>query len=462
MRVGIDFDNTIAGYDQRLRCRRATARGWVAPDFAASKRELRDCRAAARGRRDQVADAAGRGLRRAHGGSVPFPGRRSISCGAPRANLDRLIVSHKTRHSAYDPHRIDLRQAALRWLETQGFFDPAGFGLSARTRVLRGHPRAQDRAHRGARLRGLHRRPRRGVRPTRLSRRRSSASCSRPPTTDGCSERWFVCARAGTRSMGVSSDPCAAAMRAATRLRPSAERLAGAAVRCSCRRRAGGNNRLFRVETDAGDLRAQDLFPAGERPARSSGDGFNGARLPAPPRRDQVPRPIAADRRRRLCALRMDRGRAGGRPAPRAHRRRPRARPARSSACAAPPTRRASARLGSLPVRRRDLVARSSGARRRCGAPAPSTPSWPRSCGTLPPALQRRPRRRERAHARRPVALRCADRARAEAPQPLRFRLPQRPGAGETAVVFLDFEYFGWDDPVKVTSRLPPASRNGI
>ena len=41
MRVGIDFDNTIAGYDHVF-VAAAQARGWVAADFYGTKRELRD------------------------------------------------------------------------------------------------------------------------------------------------------------------------------------------------------------------------------------------------------------------------------------------------------------------------------------------------------------------------------------------------------------------------------------
>jgi hypothetical protein len=40
------------------------------------------------------------------------------------------IVSHKTRHAPYDPDRVDLRLAAINWMQSKGFFDVAGFGLA--------------------------------------------------------------------------------------------------------------------------------------------------------------------------------------------------------------------------------------------------------------------------------------------------------------------------------------------
>ena len=56
--------------------------------------------------------------------AMPFPGRDRISSRRARdVTWNLFIVSHKTRHSAYDPHRIDLRQAALQWLEAEGLFD---------------------------------------------------------------------------------------------------------------------------------------------------------------------------------------------------------------------------------------------------------------------------------------------------------------------------------------------------
>src|SRR4051794_7912569 len=40
-----------------------------------------------------------------------------------------FVVSHKTEYGHYDPLRINLRQAALDWMEARGFFCKQQFGI---------------------------------------------------------------------------------------------------------------------------------------------------------------------------------------------------------------------------------------------------------------------------------------------------------------------------------------------
>lgn len=40
------------------------------------------------------------------------------------------IVSHKTKLGHFDPHKVDLWNAALHWLEINDFFSPSGFGMN--------------------------------------------------------------------------------------------------------------------------------------------------------------------------------------------------------------------------------------------------------------------------------------------------------------------------------------------
>jgi hypothetical protein len=40
-----------------------------------------------------------------------------------------LIVSHKTEHGHFDPDKVNLRGAALQWMEGQGFFTDEGFSI---------------------------------------------------------------------------------------------------------------------------------------------------------------------------------------------------------------------------------------------------------------------------------------------------------------------------------------------
>lgn len=129
MRIGLDFDNTIAGYDG-LFAVLAEERG-LFERAPGNKRALRD------------------DLRRREGGEMTWRELQATVYGARMAQAELIdgvadfltscrqrgdavhIVSHKTRYANHASDGTDLRAAALAWMEDQGFFDPAGFALSA-------------------------------------------------------------------------------------------------------------------------------------------------------------------------------------------------------------------------------------------------------------------------------------------------------------------------------------------
>jgi hypothetical protein len=130
MLIGIDFDNTIAGYD-RLIARLAVELGLLDCAPSGGKRAVRDAIRALH----PEGDVAWQRLQ-----AVAY-GRRMIEADLIAGVTDFLalcrardvpvrIVSHKTRHAAYDPERVDLRLAAISWMQSKGFFDEAGFGLA--------------------------------------------------------------------------------------------------------------------------------------------------------------------------------------------------------------------------------------------------------------------------------------------------------------------------------------------
>jgi hypothetical protein len=131
MLIGLDFDNTIAGYD-RLFVRVARSDGLVGSEAEGwTKTQVRD-RLRACGpegeRRWQRLQGRVYGAHMAEAELIPGVGAFLERCRDARVPV--VIVSHKTEYGHFDPERINLRDAARAWLTTHGFFDPKGFGLS--------------------------------------------------------------------------------------------------------------------------------------------------------------------------------------------------------------------------------------------------------------------------------------------------------------------------------------------
>ena len=130
MRIGIDFDNTIAGYDG-LFARLAVQTGLLRVAPCGGKRAVRDA------------------LRQNPGGELAWQRLQALAYGAYMGDAELIpgvgeflaecratgvavaIVSHKTRYAAADPDMVDLPRAARDWLRLKGFFAPDGFALPA-------------------------------------------------------------------------------------------------------------------------------------------------------------------------------------------------------------------------------------------------------------------------------------------------------------------------------------------
>ena len=112
MRVGLDFDNTIASYDA-LFAALASEHGLAA---APSKRAVRDA-LQARGEDGERAWTALQAV--AYGprmvDAVPSQGCTDFLATCRSAGIELVIVSHKTRTAAADPC-VDLHAAARSWM----------------------------------------------------------------------------------------------------------------------------------------------------------------------------------------------------------------------------------------------------------------------------------------------------------------------------------------------------------
>ena len=128
MRIGIDFDNTIAGYDDVF-LTAAGDQGWVGDDFTGAKKEVRE---AVRRLDDgetkwQVLQGMVYGRRMGEARMIDDVGAFLASCRAKGSEV--FIISHKTRFANHDPQRIDLRRAATEWMMAQEVIAPGRYGV---------------------------------------------------------------------------------------------------------------------------------------------------------------------------------------------------------------------------------------------------------------------------------------------------------------------------------------------
>ncbi len=126
--IGIDFDNTIVLYDELFyQC--ALEESLIPPDIAKEKRAIRDeIRRLPQGNdRWTVLQSIVYG-QRMHEAKLA-DGFQDFMCWAKKAGHSVYIISHKTQYPAMGA-KVDLRFAALKWMQAQGFFNPESFGLN--------------------------------------------------------------------------------------------------------------------------------------------------------------------------------------------------------------------------------------------------------------------------------------------------------------------------------------------
>jgi hypothetical protein len=132
--IGIDFDNTIASYDELMH-RLAVEWGWVHEGMSKSKKLIRDAlRALPDGEskwRQLQTQCYGAGMCDAR----PMDGVKDFIASCNARQLPVWIVSHKTEFANFGDPTVNLRSAALEWMQQQEFFSSRGFGIP-RERVI--------------------------------------------------------------------------------------------------------------------------------------------------------------------------------------------------------------------------------------------------------------------------------------------------------------------------------------
>lgn len=126
MSVGVDLDNTIICYDALFQ-RVARERGLIPDGKASAKDEVKALMLSQHGNdlwTELQAEVYGAHVVEAE----PYPHVREFFLACRRAAIRVYIISHKTQFPVRGPH-IDLRRAAMTWLDRRGWFEPDGVGL---------------------------------------------------------------------------------------------------------------------------------------------------------------------------------------------------------------------------------------------------------------------------------------------------------------------------------------------
>ncbi len=128
LRIGLDFDNTLAGYDELIH-RIALEQNLIDTRVPPNKRAVRDhIRTRQNGELEwQVLQGVVYGPRM--GEALLFDGVRDFLHQCQQRGASTFIVSHKTEFANFDPTQTPLREAALSWLDAQGLFSGDAPGL---------------------------------------------------------------------------------------------------------------------------------------------------------------------------------------------------------------------------------------------------------------------------------------------------------------------------------------------
>jgi len=130
MNIGIDFDNTISWYDTSFR-EVAMDEGIIDGNWdGKGKTELRNyLRRQSNGEKTWM-KLQGLVYGKYMNSAEMMPGVANFLMSCNVRDHKIFIVSHKTEYGHFDPEKISLRLEALKWMETKHFFDPEYFGIS--------------------------------------------------------------------------------------------------------------------------------------------------------------------------------------------------------------------------------------------------------------------------------------------------------------------------------------------
>lgn len=125
----MDFDNTLARYDHVF-AHVARESGLIESDWTGTKKELRDALRAQPGGELEWQKLQGLVYGHYMSEAELFPGVANFLLRCKRRNAELFIVSHKTEFGHFDAEKVPLREAAWNWMKSKDFFNEEKFGIS--------------------------------------------------------------------------------------------------------------------------------------------------------------------------------------------------------------------------------------------------------------------------------------------------------------------------------------------
>lgn len=128
LRIGLDFDNTLACYDEVF-SRQAKRLKYLPKDWSGDKQKVKYELLKMPEGELTWQRLQGQVYGPAMDSAVLFSGATSFAIRARQRGHRLFIVSHKTKYGHQDETKTPLRQKALQWMESKGFFDASVFGI---------------------------------------------------------------------------------------------------------------------------------------------------------------------------------------------------------------------------------------------------------------------------------------------------------------------------------------------
>lgn len=130
LRIGLDFDNTVAGYD-RVFLDAAKAAELLPEDFVGRKLDVRNAVRLLEDGETEWQRLQSLVYGELMSQAVMIEGVEEFLLACRDRDISVAIISHKTEFSNFDPGSVSFHDAARGWLTSHGFFANERFALTA-------------------------------------------------------------------------------------------------------------------------------------------------------------------------------------------------------------------------------------------------------------------------------------------------------------------------------------------